>query len=313
MNLLKMILLVIVIVTVVSGCGSSGSEKPPVAIEGAIAFASPQHKEDLLYAEIYLLDAQGTRLLASDGAINNANPAWSPDGTQIAYITNTWQLAIIKRDGSGGAYLTPETSDPSLWPHHPAWLPDGNISFEVGGKLAILRPDGTGVRVLAPIMTQQGAPSFSGAYAWSPDGTQIVFDCPMSAPGPAVCLFDVESGENRILLEPPWRFQAFAWSPDGKQILAGDWSGGTSVLGGGEPADDLYIFDADGQGLHALAQPGREANPAWSPDGKQIAYQSHTENSEGSSLDLWLMNADGSGAQKLVSGITGVQPDWTAR
>jgi hypothetical protein len=111
MNLLKMILLVIVIVTVVSGCGSSVREEPPVAIEGTMVFASPQHKGDLFYAEIYLLDARGTHLLSGAGNIMSANPVWSPDGTQIAYITDKYQLVVVKRDGSSGAYLTPEESN----------------------------------------------------------------------------------------------------------------------------------------------------------------------------------------------------------
>ena len=91
--------------------------------------------------------------------------------------------------------------------------------------------------------------------------------------------------------------------------MAGDWSGAN--LAPSEVAEDLYIFDADGQGLHALAQPGKEGNPAWSPDGKMIVYQSYNNTSEGSTLDLWVINADGSGAQKLVSGYHQTQPDWT--
>ena len=93
---------------------SSGGEKPAVAIDGSIVFASP-HKGGQ-YADIYLLDAQGTRRLAGAGFVNQSYPVWSPDGTQIAYITDKWQLAVVKSDGSGGAFLTPETSDPSLWP-----------------------------------------------------------------------------------------------------------------------------------------------------------------------------------------------------
>ncbi len=306
MNPIKMIPLVILVVAAISGCSDSGAGKPAVAIDGSIVFASP-HKGGK-YADIYLLDAQGTRRLAGAGFVNQSYPVWSPDGTQIAYITDKWQLAVVKSDGSGGAFLTPETSDGSLWPSRPAWLPDGNISFFAAGKLAVMRPDGSGVRVLA-LSSPNWKNSFSGAYAWSPDGTQIVFDCTAFSSS-EVCLFDVESGESRTLLEPPWRFQAFAWSPDGKKILAGDWCCGTQ--GGEELPEDLYIFDADGSGLHALAQPGSEANPAWSPDGKMIVYDAFTENSEGSSQGLWVMNADGSGAQQLLSGITGVQPDWTA-
>ena len=71
------------------------------------------------------------------------------------------------------------------------------------------------------------------------------------------------------------------------------------------------MFDADGSDLHALAQPGDEANPAWSPDGKMIVYNSYTGVGEDTQLGLWLMNADGTGATQLLSSAS-LQPDWTA-
>jgi Tol biopolymer transport system component len=235
----------------------------------------------------------------------------SPDGTQIAYINDKNQLVVIKCDGSGGAYLTPEASNASdLWPEDPAWLPDGNISILVSRKIAVLSTDGSGVRVLMP-------PNLLYSYAWSPDGTQIVYDC-----GSAVCLFDVESGESRTLIEapqefePPRDFSAFDWSPDGKKILAGNGDGVFQRIHDLAP-EDLYVFNADGSGLQALTQPGSEANPAWSPDGRMIIYDSWTENSDydyGRNHNLWVMNADGSGAQKLLSRATrwNYRADWSA-
>lgn len=291
-------------VVVCAGCGGKGgNEKPAVAIQGTIVFASGHEGSEKtgMYSDIYLLDAQGARVIADHGGINWANPVWSPDGTQIAYITDEHQLAIINRDGSGGAYLTPNVSDGSLWPWYPEWLPDGNISFEAAEQIAVLRPDGSGVRVLRP------ENSMDGSFAWSPDGTQIVLGgSPLLAP--EVFVLDPQSGESRTLLAPPRPFYAFDWSPDGTMIVAGNWTGGQADMD--DSLDDLFVFDANGEGLQALAQPGSESNPAWSPDGKMIVYQSFTENSEGSGHGLWVMNADGSGAQLLLS--FGSQPDWTA-
>lgn len=280
----------------VPGCGGAEDVKPAVAFKGSIVFASPAEGD---HADIYVLDAQGTHRLAENGHTTLSYPAWSPDGAQIAYITSQWQLAVVKRDGSGGATLTPKTSDSSLRPLRPAWLPDGNISFLVNGKLDVLRPDGSGVRVLT-------LPHFfeTTAYAWSPDGKRIVYGCTVLR-GQEVCLFDLKSGKSRTLLTPPVKFDALDWSPNGKQIIAGVW---------GTPAE-LWVFGADGSGLRALtqrAQRGAAGYPAWSPDGTMLVYDTLDETSE-TPLTLWVMNADGTGAKELLSGIDAVRPNWTAR
>jgi Tol biopolymer transport system component len=271
-----------------AGCGS---EKPAVAIQGTIVFVWGHKGSDMtgMYNDIYLLDAQGAHVIAGHAGITSwANPVWSPDGTQIAYITDEYQLAVVNRDGSGGAYLTPKVSDGSLWPSHPEWLPDGNISFKADGKIAVLRTDGSGVRVLTPDH------EVSGPFAWSPDGTQVVFDG-SDLIGPEVFLFDVESGESRTLLTPPRPFDSLNWSPDSKTIVAADAEGA------------LYVFGADGENLRPLTQPHRVGDPAWSPDGSMIIYEYFAD----SGLALWVMNADGSEAQQLLS--FGGLPDWTAR
>jgi Tol biopolymer transport system component len=249
------------------GCGErEPSDRPAVAFDGTIVFARALAVKDApstMTDAIYLLDARGTHQLAVNGQINGAYPAWSPDGTKIAYITTDLQLAVINRDGSGGVTLTPKTSNQSLWPSNPAWLPNGDILVETDGKLVELGPDGSGVAVLAP-------PRFTSNYALSPDGKKVVYRCSLSV-SHEVCLFNFATKRSRTLLTAPVPFYSFSWSPDGSQILAGGWSGGQDDIDG--PVDqDVYTFDADGTGLHALPQPDRQANPAWSPDGKKVVY-----------------------------------------
>jgi Tol biopolymer transport system component len=314
MNPIKMIAWIILIVAMVSGCGGSEFGKPAVPISGTIVFYSGHGK----YSDIYLLDAQGTHKLTGGGSALWANPAWSPDGTQIAFITDKNQLAIYLRDGSGGATLTPEVDDVSLWPHDPAWLPDGNIAIFVHNKVAVMSPEGAGVRLLTPTNPKNwqkpGFVGFNGDYAWSPDRTQLVFDCSMYASRPEVCLFDVESNRSWTYFYPLDPFTVLAWSPDGNKILLVLYTTPTpnkpSVYKG------LYVFDVNRQHLQALAQPeGKVQDAAWSPDGTQIVYQAYTPESvseDGEPFGLWVMNADGSGAQRLLSKGIGLHPDWTA-
>ena len=49
---------------------------------------------------------------------------------------------------------------------------------------------------------------------------------------------------------------------------------------------DIYVMNADGSGRRHLARTTYASDPAWSPDGRQIAFVR--------GYDIWLMNADGS-------------------
>jgi Tol biopolymer transport system component len=83
----------------------------------------------------------------------HSSPAWSPDGTQIAFRRNS-DLAVAHRDGSGerrlvsgGGYLIYEP---------PAWSPDGRwIAFarEAPSTVIVVEPDGSGLRRLVPLTT----------------------------------------------------------------------------------------------------------------------------------------------------------------
>src|SRR5262245_2223884 len=59
----------------------------------------------------------------------------------------------------------------------------------------------------------------------------------------------------------------------------------------------VYSVKADGSGLRKLADPGEQ--PAWSPDGKRIAYVVNVSHVPGDGR-LWVMKADGSGKRQLT-------------
>lgn len=100
------------------------------------------------------------------------SPDWSPDGSRIVF--NHWGsgLYIVRSDGSRARRVDRSNMDA----RYPRWSPDGKrIAFigQVGGGYAVMviRPDGTGLRVLA----RPRSLNFSVNPAWSPDGRHVLF------------------------------------------------------------------------------------------------------------------------------------------
>jgi Tol biopolymer transport system component len=126
----------------------NSDEQPSISPDGTkIAFASNRHyrffgdpeNADLL--DIYVMNADGTgepRRLTFDAAptypleTQSQNPAWSPDGTRIAYestrgFEGKGEIFVMNADGSGTPINV--SNDPS-WDTDPAWSPDGTqITF----------------------------------------------------------------------------------------------------------------------------------------------------------------------------------------
>jgi len=96
------------------------------------------------------------------------------------------------------------------------------------------------------------------------------------------------------------------WSPDGRRIaFENNWQ--------------INVMNADGSGQRRLTRNGgRNFAPAWSPDGQKIAFERRTGRKKygpcngcgrASTFEIHVMNADGSGAQRLTA--QGAQPGWS--
>ena len=89
----------------------------------------------LLNGSIHVIDPDGSHqvmlTLPSERLGDARRPAWSPDGSKIAFYsefpdTHKKDLFIMNSDGSNVVKLTESSSDDSSWPDNPSWSPDGH-------------------------------------------------------------------------------------------------------------------------------------------------------------------------------------------
>jgi dipeptidyl aminopeptidase/acylaminoacyl peptidase len=154
--------------------------------------------------------------------------------------------------------------------------PDGGqIAFRLGGQIATIRTDGTGLT----IVTKGAGTVATGIPSWSPDGNQIAYPSKGD-----IYVIDTDGSGGHTIVRLPGPDDDPAWSPDGSTI---------AFSHGG---DAIYTVPAAGGPETRLAsvQPGDGATePAWSPDGREIAYQSRAT--------LWVMRSDGTKQHQLLS------------
>ena len=134
---------------------------------------------------------------------------------------------------------------------------------------------------------------------WSPDGRTIYF-------GRYLVRTD-GSGARRL----PYIPLTAVWSPDGRRIAFARKPPRCRTAG--PPCyssyTDIYVMNADGSGTRKLTHNARHnAEPAWSPDGRKIAFRS-TRNGN---RDIYVMNADGSGKRNLTRNpARDSRPSWS--
>ncbi|MEW6239275.1 MAG: hypothetical protein AB1564_00505 [Chloroflexota bacterium] len=156
--------------------------------------------------------------------------------------------------------------------------------------------------------------------SWSPDGRFIAYsDVQKDGSERDIYKLDVETGtaENLTADYGGWD----AWP---SRSPTGEWIAFTSDRSAdGKALDDIWIMKADGSGLRNLTDNGydwEDSHPAWSPDGRQIAFFRmgslfSDESTAGWPPGLWLMDADGGNPAvlyemtDLFGGIG--QPSWS--
>ncbi|MCH8038222.1 MAG: PD40 domain-containing protein, partial [Proteobacteria bacterium] len=253
--------------------------------------------------EIYSMLADGTgevqRLTNNPGI--DGDPAWSPDGTKIAFETDRhgdhFEIYVMNADGTGLTRLT--VSDGGETPFQnvePAWSPDGTTLAFTSTRLGnayihLMSADGATVTQFTKIPGQ--------GPDWSPDGSRVVFYSLDTQGNFDIWITDGET-ESRLTKHAAVDREP-AWSPAGDLIaFVSDRDGNA----------EIYVISPDGSNLLRLTDElAEDSEPSWSPDGRRILFRSSRDGND----DLYTMLADGSDPTRLtISPANDGQPAWSS-
>lgn len=258
--------------------------------DGRIAYASNQSGN----WDIYTMNADGSdqRRLTTDPA-NDTQPSFSADGTKIAFASDragNYDVYTMNADGSGVVRLT---TDPGV-DTQPTFSPSGAQIAFIGkhgaswyGDVYLMNADGTDqVRLISQGGIEDG-PTFSA------DGLRIAFG---RTEGGHKHIFTMNpaGGELTALTHGAFDDRQPSFSPDGQRIAFSSRREGRS---------QVFTMGSDGSGVTRLTGKLSSEMPAYSPDGRLIAFVRGG--------NVYTIHTDGSGETRLTSG-RGSQawPSW---
>lgn len=257
-----------------ASCGVLSTDPALSASGRRIAFVRNESPSPgIADSDVFVMNADGTNVVRLTVGQNDYEPAWSPDGTRLAYSFATDPTNAANNQGSS-IYVLSATG---IGAHKvasgnaemPQWSPDGTkILFEANRTgstcdLFTVHVDGTHEQQLTHSTGCNIDPR------WSPDGKQILFESDQNcSPYCYRQVWDMNAdGTNQRQLTtvtPAAASYGLSWSPDGSKIVFGN------VYGSGDPS--LYVMNADGSNISQLTHPPAcdlgfcgDATPNWGP------------------------------------------------
>ncbi|HKU57166.1 MAG TPA: PxKF domain-containing protein, partial [Gaiellaceae bacterium] len=261
-------------------------------------------------SQIWAMNSDGSNLVQlthDPSTVTDSLPSISPDGHTVVYqqtsggVTQIWE---VDGDGSNARPLTSSGSNVQ-----PTFSPDGKkIAFDSNRngnfQLWVMNADGSDQTQVTNTNGNVGGSS------WSPDGSQIAIG-DTSSGSDQIYIANVATGTVGTALTSVGSNTNPHWSPDGSKILyvsTACRTDGGPVCGGGE---SVYLMNADGSNQQNLTQaPIFDADPAWSPDGSQIAF---VRDLGGQNFNVFTANADGTNQVQLTHGTAPSRnsfPNW---
>ena len=182
--------------------------------------------------DIARIDLDGNRTQVTSSTRDDSSPAWSPDGSRIAFGrylggTNT-DLFIANADGSNEVQLM----NSSGMEESPSWSPDGREIVYVGSSDCARDTSCFGFLVIMDVATRIGRPLIGAGLgyrpSWSPDGELIAFVGRACSTCPSNIYTVRPDGSDLTQLAAPGGGVDPTWSPDGSKIAFS--SSGTAAV-----------------------------------------------------------------------------------
>jgi Tol biopolymer transport system component len=225
------------------------------------------------------------------------DPRVSPDGAWVAYSVETLDAERDAADRdiymvpfAGGEPIRLTTSEESE--SDPAWSPDGRwIAFLSGRE---------GKKTQVWLLDRRGGEAFKltdykadvGEIAWAPDGKRLALV--VTDPDPDDPDLQDEKGGDEEKAPKPIVIRRRQFKRDGQGYLT-------------DRRDHLYVFDlATRKSTQVTSGPYDDAEPAWSPDGRSIAFTSNrtADPDANQNTDLYVVAATGGEPRRLTAATT---------
>ena len=206
-----------------------------------LAFATCHTMVQKIYVQN--VDGSGLKEINSlrthDGDGTCPDPAWSPDGRQLAFANYDYGLNVVNADGTNLTRLEAKGMAP-------VWSPDGQeIAFTAHPSqhelvIGVMNRDGTDLRLLTNNEGGDQRP------AWSPDGQHIAFVSDRDG-NREIYVMNKDGSDQRRLTYNEAQDWGPVWSPDGRYIVfTSDRNGHNGIyVVNSDGTDERWLLDTD--------------------------------------------------------------------
>ena len=243
---------------------------------------------------LWVIDSDGENAQrASTGAYNVFSPAFSPDGSRIAYTIQDelGNFALLETNRITGSQRTIASGRLLLTP---AYAPDGRLAYaELVGSGAEVTLEGVGW------ITDTRGDALNPTF--SPDGQRFAFEADPTGE-PQVYVKPVSGGQPRRISVYVRNERTNAvgpdWSPNGGRITYAAMNGGSF---------QIFTVNPDGTDRRMLTSRGQNEAPSWAPDGRHIVFESVDVRGR----TIWILDTVTGRSRVLTSGQLDYLPDWS--